>query len=141
MALALGLGILMSNNGHAQFYNKEVEAKLKITNNNEFVDIVGTATNKTEINQSLRYELSVIKNQGENYSKNNQSGRFVLAPNQTKELSKTSINIEGGSRIIILLLVYDIDDNLLGKDRYVINDEKKNKKMTSPPTITAPNQK
>ncbi|MCW8981076.1 MAG: curli production assembly/transport protein CsgE [Altibacter sp.] len=112
-----------------QIYNTEVEAKINLEYNSEFIEIVGSAFNNTRINQSLRYVLSVIKTnpQNSNRSKNDQSGRIVLEPGQKKNLSSTTINSQEKDRIIILLLVYDAKDELLGKDRVVLNgtaDEK-----------------
>jgi hypothetical protein len=116
---------LISFLGHTQIYNKEIEAKLKIEKNNDLLKITGLATNKTAINNSLHYKLSVIKSGNKNNSNNSQTGRFVLEANESKSLSVTSINANEKDRIIILLLIYDLDDNLLGKDRHVLNDSKK----------------
>jgi hypothetical protein len=108
---------------YGQYYNTKVEAKIHLENNNEFININSSANNKTEISQSLRYTLSVIKTDPEsgNKSKNDQAGRIVLQPSETQKLSSTTIN-STTSRIIILLLVFDLDDNILGKDRMVLND-------------------
>lgn len=107
----------------AQHYNKEVEAviDLEVINTN-MLQISGTAHNKTEINKSLRYVLSVIKTDkySESKSKNDQEGRFVLEPGIKKSLSTTTINVDDENRTIILLLVYE-DDEIVGKDRKVLN--------------------
>ena len=116
---------LISFLGHTQIYNKEIEAKLKIEKNNDLLKITGLVTNKTAINTSLHYKLSVIKSGNKNNSNNSQTGRFVLEANESKSLSVTFINANEKDRIIILLLIYDLDDNLLGKDRHVLNDSKK----------------
>lgn len=120
--------VLMVTNGLAQTYNTDVEAKIFTQIENEQIRIIGTALNKTEINQSLRYVLSVIKNNptNSNRSKNDQSGRFVLESGQKSELSSTTINKETKDRIIILLLIYDTEDVIIGKDRIVFNDSKNN---------------
>jgi hypothetical protein len=109
--------------GFSQTYNTQVEAKIELETIAGFIEIKGTAFNKTELNQSLRYVLSVIKNDPRysNRSKNDQSGRFVLGPGQKMNLSRTTINANDKDRIIILLLVYNFNDELLGKDRIVIN--------------------
>lgn len=121
--------IVFTYSGYGQIYNSEVEAKINLSSNDGFLEIIGTAKNKTEVNQSLRYELSTIKSSGSgNSSKNAQNGRFTLEPNEVKELSRTSVNTEEGSNIIILLLVYDLDDNLIGKDRFVIDEGKEGQK-------------
>ncbi len=108
---------------NAQIYNTEVEAIINIDNSGELMEITGSAFNKTEITQSIHYVLSVIKTtNNSNRSKNDQKGRLVLQPLEKANLSKTSINSNEKDQIIILLLVYDLDDNLIGKDRIVIND-------------------
>jgi len=109
--------------GFSQSYNTEIEAKIELEKIAGLVEIKGTAFNKTALSQSLRYVLSVIKNDPKfsNKSKNDQSGRFVLNPGQKLNLSSTTINANDKDRIIILLLVYNFNDELLGKDRIVIN--------------------
>lgn len=107
---------------NAQIYNTEVEAIINIDNSGELMEITGSAFNKTEITQSIHYTLSVIRTtNNSNRSKNDQKGRLVLQPLEKANLSKTSINSSDKDQIIILLLVYDLDDNIIGKDRIVIN--------------------
>jgi len=115
--------LLITTSGFSQIYNTQVEAKIDLEKKSGFIEITGTAFNKSEISQSLRYVLSVIKSDpiGSNRSKNDQTGRIVLDPIQRSELSKTRININDKDRIIILLLVYNLNDELLGKDRIVLN--------------------
>jgi hypothetical protein len=124
------LSLLVSTNSYSQIYNSQIEAKINLKSNTEYIEITGSAFNKTDVNQNLRYVLSVIKNSPEslNKSKNDQSGRIVLNPGQKSNLSKTTINTNDRDRIIILLLVYDLDDALVGKDRVVINGNEKDKK-------------
>lgn len=121
---------------NAQNINSEVEAVINTNDaKNDILDIVGTATNKTEANFSFRYELSVITTGGDNNnsSKNAQSGRFTLGPFETKNLSQTSISIDPNNQTIILLLIYDEDDIVVGTDRIVYDaakDEKEEDKMS-----------
>ncbi|QNJ96797.1 CsgE family curli-type amyloid fiber assembly protein [Constantimarinum furrinae] len=115
--------LLTTHIGYSQIYNTEIEAKINMESNTEFISITGSAFNKTEFSQSVRYVLSVIKNdpQSSNRSKNDQSGRIVLDAGQKSNLSSTTINAGDTDRIIILLLIYDLENNLKGKDRIVIN--------------------
>ncbi len=109
---------------YAQYYNEEVEATIDLqVVDDSFLKVVGSAYNKTEINKSLRYVLSVIKSSsnGTNTSNNKQEGRFVLEAGIKKNLSSTSINVQVSNRTIILLLVYDEGDKIIGKDRKVLN--------------------
>jgi hypothetical protein len=121
----LFLTLFSAINGFSQFYNKEIEAKIEVENNNEFINITGTALNKTELNESLRYTLTVFRTdpQSKNISKNEQSGRFVIESLEKKMLSSTTINANETDKVIILLLLYDIDDQIKGKDRIVYNDD------------------
>lgn len=108
----------------SQFYNTEIEAKIDINNENKIIEIVGSAINKTEINQSFRYVLSIIKSDANNIlSKNKQEGRIVLKSGERKALSSASVNTSSKEKIIILLLIYDLNDTLVGKDRVVLNEQ------------------
>lgn len=125
----LMLMVLCSINAFSQFYNKNVEAKIEIVTNTEFIEITGTAQNKTNLDQSLRYELSVFRNSATNKSNNKQTGRFVLKAGEKKNLSKTTINAKSEDEVTILLLVYNTEDKLIGKDRIVFNDKEPDKKI------------
>ncbi len=124
ISLILFLILCLPSLSFGQFYNKEVEASinLEILDNN-VLEIIGSAYNKTEISKSLRYNLSVIKgNQDEtNKSKNSQEGRIVLEPGMKNNLSTTAINVQDEDRTIILLLIYDEEEKIIGKDRKVLN--------------------
>ena len=107
----------------SQIYNSEVAAAVDLRiKDNSIVEITGSAHNKTEISKSLRYVLSVIKTgkKSNNKIKNDQEGRFVLAPGVKKNLSTSSINVNNDDRTIILLLIYQ-DQKIIGKDRKVLN--------------------
>lgn len=121
------LALFAMVNLYSQSYNKKIEAKIEIENNNEFINIRGTALNKTEVSQSARYVLSVIRTNPEtgNSSKNDQIGRIVILPAEKQNLSTTTINSDETDKIIILLLLYDQDDNIIGKDKIIFNDDGK----------------
>ncbi len=117
--------LLLTIKGFSQVYNVDVEAKIFVTPEDNILKITGTAFNKTELNQNIRYVLSVIKFNPENSnrSKNDQSGRILLEPGQKSELSITTINESEKDQIIILLLIYDLDDKIIGKDRIAFKEE------------------
>jgi len=110
----------------AQIQNTKVEASIKVNYIGSKLEVTGVAFNKTEIIQSIHYKLSVIKNNPEssNQSKNDQIGRKVLEGFERATLSQTIINSNTTDRIIVLLLIYDENDKLLGSSRYVMNDDK-----------------
>ncbi len=118
--------ILFSTIAVAQVTNKEVKAKIEIEDNADFISITGYAENLTDGYKSLLYKLSVIKTDKNNSNRSNnlQSGRFTLEANQIKALSKTQVNLTKDVQTIILLLIYDENQMLVGKDRYVFGEKK-----------------
>lgn len=126
--------ILTANQGISQVYNTQVAAEIILERNSEFIEISGSAYNKTQISQSLNYILSVYKSDDfGNVSSNDQKGRFVLQPGEKKRLSITTINIDDRNKVVILLRVYDLEENLLGMDRIVLNDDSGDKKIVLKP--------
>ena len=104
-------------NAQESFYNKSVKAEILMEDQGGFLNITGMASNLTNANQSIRYELAVIKkDSANNTTKNNQTGKGVLNAKTQAILSKTSVNLNIPEMISILLLIYDIDDKLIGKD-------------------------
>lgn len=116
--VSLICALFMVSFNYGQNYNKEVQAKIKVSTKEQIVSVEGLSINKQEEFQELRYVLSVFKTgENGNKSKNEQSGRFVLEANQRKQLSETTININEKSKIIALLLMYDLNDKIIDKDR------------------------
>ena len=107
----------------AQIHNTKVAGKIDVEANSDLIKITASAYNKTSISESLKYVLSVIKTDPEtgNRSKNDQSGRLVLGAGQKQNLSQTTISANETARIIILLLIYNIDNEIIGKDRVILN--------------------
>lgn len=119
--------LLFTSASYSQISNKEVRAKIHTEEIEGNIKITGTAENLTDIVQSLSYKLSVIKKnkKSNNQSNNAQEGLFTLEPSETKNLSTTQVNVGAEDEVIVLLLFYDSDKKLIGKDRIVIGDEKK----------------
>jgi hypothetical protein len=111
--------------------NKEVRAKIELTYSEDLILIKGTAENLTDVFKSISYKLSVIKNGGKsgNQSTNAQSGREALEPEKIKDLSKTQINASAKDEIVILLLLFDENGNIIGKDRIALGEKKKIEKQ------------
>lgn len=114
---------------YCQTTNTAVKAKLLVDKLNENVKITGTAENISDIVQSFSYQLSVIKKNSENDNQSNnvQEGFFTLNPSENKNLSTTEVNLGRSDEVIVLLLFYNENKQLIGKDRIVLNDEKKKK--------------
>jgi len=124
------LVLLLSATSYSQITNTIVKAKIETEEIDGNVKITGTAENLSDILQSLTYKLSVIKksNLNDNQSSNLQEGLFTLDPSETKKLSETQINLEKDVEIIVLLLFYDENQQMIGKDRIVIGEEKKKRR-------------
>ena len=111
----------------SQSYNKEVEAKLQIKEVNGNLSIKGIAFNKTLKTKKISYKLSVFKTgSSKNKSTNKQSGKSIVNANEHKDLSSTSVNFNKETKVIILLLIYDTNLAIIGKDRVVFNDDEEN---------------
>ena len=107
---------------YSQRFNEEVEAKIDLETNGDFVELSGSALNKTTINRSLRYVLSTIVTDSLTGKKiiDSKEGRFILEPYGQKSLLTTIIEKNSDNRTIILLLIYE-QDKIIGKDRKLIN--------------------
>lgn len=111
----------------AQYLNRESKAILEIVKNEGVFEITAKAENMSQIKQSLSYELKVFKENlaSGNKSDNVQEGRFVIDPLNIKKLAYTAINTnDRGDRITLLLLLRNIDNEIVGKSRKVIADNK-----------------
>lgn len=105
----------------------EVKAKIDVEKVENSVKITGTAENRTDITKSVSYKLSVIKNNqaNNNNSNNSQEGVFTLKPSELIKLSTTQVNISGDEEVIVLLLFFNEDKQIISKDRLVLGNEKK----------------
>lgn len=105
----------------------QIRAKIDVEKIEDNFKITGKAENLTDVIKSASYKLSVIKNndKSNNQSNNAQVGLFTLEPNEVKKLSTTQINVSTDDEIIVMLLFYDEDKQIIAKDRVVLGDEKK----------------
>lgn len=105
----------------------KIKAKIEIEKIENSVKITGTAENLTDVIRSAAYRLSVIKNndKSNNQSNNDQVGAFTLQPNEIQKLSTSQINLVADDQVIVLLLFYDEDKQIIAKDRVVLGEEKK----------------
>ncbi|MCL9807610.1 curli production assembly/transport protein CsgE [Flavobacterium amniphilum] len=118
--------LLCSNLAFSQITNTKIKAKIEVDEGVDLIAITAVAENLTESTfQSLSYKLSVIRT-GSNESNNVQGGKFSLLGDQRVSLSKTQINNSENSKLIVLLLIYDENNVLVGKDRYVYGDKTEN---------------
>lgn len=123
------LVILFSQISIAQYTNTDVIAKIKTEGIDGSISVISVATNTTEVYKSLQYTITAFKTDANNNtSKSNHEGRFTLEANESKELTKASLNLEEGYKIVVLLLIYE-DEKIIGKDRLEFNEEKTTKKQ------------
>lgn len=105
-------------NVKAQFFNKEVKAKIKAEKNSEFYTFKAIAENLTPSDYSLRYEFMVFKtDDNNNTTKSSQENRFFLKANDKQILSSVTVNYNVTNKTIIALLIYDKDGKPIGQDR------------------------
>ncbi|UPZ13700.1 hypothetical protein [Flavobacterium humidisoli] len=105
----------------------KLKAKIEIEKVENSIKITGTAENLTDVIRSAAYRLSVIKNndKSNNQSNNEQVGVFTLQPNEIQKLSTSQINLNADDEVIVLLLFYDENKQIVAKDRVVLGEEKK----------------
>ncbi|MFC4635762.1 CsgE family curli-type amyloid fiber assembly protein [Dokdonia ponticola] len=121
IALCLIFFIATIFTSSAQFFNKDIQAKILIERNSEFYTFHAGARNKTATDYNLKYDYSVFRTDKDgNVTKSNQSDLFFLKGDETKILSTLTVNYNVEDKIILVLLVYDSDDKPIGKDRLVL---------------------
>jgi hypothetical protein len=110
---------------YSQAVYKEVLAKIEVEKVENILFIRGTVENLKLETKSISFKLSVFtKNKyNSNNTKNTQDGRMILDPQQKVILSKTQINETKDNQIIILLIIYDENNVIIGKDRLEIGVE------------------
>ncbi|EDM44898.1 hypothetical protein SCB49_02219 [unidentified eubacterium SCB49] len=115
-------------------YNVDVKANLLIDNSTEYIDVKAEAFNKKNIVFSGRYVLTTIVgdivNEPENAIKNTYEGSLILSGNEGEIVSSTTISVNKNQKAVVLFLVYNADNKLVGKDRWSINDSDKNAPVT-----------
>jgi hypothetical protein len=114
---------------YSQVVYKEVKAKIEVEKIENILNIKGTVENLKSEYKSIAFKLTVFKKNklNSNNSKNSQDGRIILDPQQKVILSKTQINESKDDQIILLLIIYDENNVIIGKDRIEmgIDDESK----------------
>lgn len=113
----------------SQVEYKEVKVKIEVEKVENMFSITGTVENLKSEFKNISYKLSVFKSNksNSNNSKNVQDGRITLEPIQKVILSKTQVNGGQEDRIILLLMIYDEKNVVIGKDRIVIGEEEEKK--------------
>ncbi|WGK63730.1 CsgE family curli-type amyloid fiber assembly protein [Croceiramulus getboli] len=107
----------------AQLYNKDIAGTWKIDRYSEFISFTAMVENKTLSDRSLRYSISFFIQQPDgSVAKDSKEERFVLAAGERKQLNELSVSENEDNKVTLLLLIYDLEDRPIGKDRVVLND-------------------
>lgn len=109
----------------SQVVYKEIKTKIDVEELENIISITGAVENLKSEFKNISFKMTVFKKNITNNSKsdNVQSGRITLEPLKKVLLSKTEINRTKEDKIIILLLVYDENNNIIGKDRIVFGED------------------
>ncbi|MBS7334120.1 curli production assembly/transport protein CsgE [Faecalibacter bovis] len=105
------------------------------------VSLKGVILNNEEIIHDLNFLLITIKKgKSNNLSNQKQEGRFVVEPNQKKELSEIKMNLSPGDELKSYLFIRDeLNNSLIAKDsiflQYDGNDIKLNQYTNQPVQI------
>jgi hypothetical protein len=103
-AFSLISGALMTSAATAQSASAWIE--LKPVSGRNMIEVVGHAL-ATDAVGGMDFSFTLRRQNKGNSSSTRQSGRFDLAPGETKNLSSTSINMEPGDELTIELKLLD----------------------------------
>ncbi|PID69387.1 MAG: hypothetical protein CR989_02010 [Flavobacteriales bacterium] len=122
--------LIICFSGYAQVINPEVEATIKVVENEGMISIEGIAENKTNIyQQELLYLLVGLKTGTTgNISKNQQSGKFSLDPEESKVLTTLKVNRQPAEQIKLYLFIRK-GEQLIDKDTLVLGNVQKSTKI------------
>ncbi|MFA5297791.1 MAG: curli-like amyloid fiber formation chaperone CsgH [Lutibacter sp.] len=121
--------LLLIFNATAVFSQEGVRAKIVAKVVDNMIDIKAVAQNsEPTFKDEYSYVLFSLKKGAQgNYSKNNQSGEFSLAPGEEKELSTLKINIQKDDEVKVYLFLRK-DEVLVAKDSAIIYSAERKKK-------------
>lgn len=113
--------LILSQTVSGQFFNKEVEAILQVTSADGLFTLYAVAENKTTLDQGFTYDFSIFrKNEdGESYKTQKKKDAFIKG-NSRLLLSKFTVAEYGYDDVIIVLLLYNIQEKPIGKARLVL---------------------
>lgn len=142
--------ICFFQNVFSQTTNTNIVAEIKVETTDNISTLISNATNTTDVYFNLKYSFSVITfdlnydpskrtaedffntdNQKAYSSKESVDDLFTLNPYQSKQLYQTSINTGIENMIIVLLLIFDDNNKLIGKNRIVFNESKADSEVES----------
>lgn len=121
----IAISLLANQLAQCQALYTEVKAKVEVQEIENLLAITGTVENLKSEFKNIHYKLTVFKKnkQSSNKSNNAQAGEVTLEPIQKVNLSKTQVNFTSEDEIIILLIIYDDKNTIIGKDRIVFGGD------------------
>lgn len=136
--LIILVSISFTSKLEAQFFNKEIKAKIKAEKTSEFYTFKAIAENVTPSDYNLKYAFMVFKtDDNNNTTKSSQENRFFLKANEKKVLSSVTVNYSVTNKTIIALLIYDKDGKPVGQDRIELANGGQTQLDTSPKQLEA----
>lgn len=129
------LFLITGLSGFSQNLNKDIKPKIEVEEIENILSVTGTVENLKAEFKNISFKMTVFKKNKLNSSRsdNSQDGRVTLEPVQKVSLSKTQVNKGKDDQIIILLLIYDEDNTIIGKDRIVFGSEEETKVTVQKP--------
>ncbi|MGX9986997.1 CsgE family curli-type amyloid fiber assembly protein [Soonwooa purpurea] len=101
----------------------DVKAAIEVKNAESMISIHAKAINNDDIVHALNYLLISIKRSSNgNISNNKQEGRFIISPDERKDLSQITINYANDDQVKIYLFIRNEKENqLVSKDSLFFN--------------------
>ncbi len=122
------LALFTFNFSFSQLTNSDIVAELKIEAIENAATVIAISSNKTDLYQSLKYKFSINSFDSNNDPyKETIEDMFTLDPYQSKNLYRSSILTDDENKIVVSLLIYDQDDNIVAKSRIVFNEKDEDK--------------
>lgn len=107
----------------AQIYNQKIDATIITEPSSEFLTFKARVENKTKVDYPLTYEYSIFTtNQDSTVSKSSNRNQFFLQSGERKIVNNLTLNYNFTKKTILLLLIYDENEKILGKDRIVLEE-------------------
>lgn len=101
--------------------NTSIVAEIKTQSFGEFIEAQATIKSKTEIITNVRYVLYVFReDQEEAVNRTEESDNIVIQPNEEVSVKTAIYNINETDKITLMLLLYDDNEKLIGRDRKVV---------------------
>ncbi|MFI8379429.1 CsgE family curli-type amyloid fiber assembly protein [Leeuwenhoekiella sp. NPDC079379] len=103
--------------------NKEVKAQILLERNSEFLNFIATAENISNSDFNVKYSLMVFQTEENgDISKTNDENLLFIKSGTKIILPSVTVNYNISQKIIIVLLIYDLDNKPIGQDRIVLEN-------------------